>query len=376
MSIPTYIDLSESNQITQLWGYMKTFQVDIDDEPTLDTATDMSSLIKGVGEVWVKNPDHKALEGMVNSVISLLFTIPVDKVGSMVKDLCEKLEAGASVEDKASLSFKLLNILFSGYPIENPFLFEVYCSWIKVAEISKEMLQIPCALNEVALWVQYWGLTENQRQFLYRLLYDSHYNCGHYKVASEIMIELLGSFTKENAEQASDDAIKCIRQAIMDKNMFVFDDLLNLLPVKLLEGKPVHKLLTIFVTGNIQDYMKFNEENPDFIKGLDLCHESNIRKMRLLTLVDVIGSKREVNYDDIIEKLEVDEDSLEEIILDAVFSNLIKGRIDENSRKLIASQACKRSFTSNEWKELSACLACARRQLTSVCDQLNSLVSD
>ena len=38
--------------------------------------------------------------------------------------------------------------------------------------------------------------------------------------------------------------------------------------------------------------------------------------MRLLTLVDVIGSKREVNYDDIIEKLEVDEDSLEEIILD------------------------------------------------------------
>lgn len=48
-----------------------------------------------------------ALEGMVNSVISLLFTIPVDKVGSMVKDLCEKLEAGASVEDKASLSFKL-----------------------------------------------------------------------------------------------------------------------------------------------------------------------------------------------------------------------------------------------------------------------------
>lgn len=38
---------------------MKTFQVDIDDEPTLDTATDMSSLIKGVGEVWVKNPDHK-----------------------------------------------------------------------------------------------------------------------------------------------------------------------------------------------------------------------------------------------------------------------------------------------------------------------------
>ena len=28
------------------------------------------------------------------------------------------------------------------------------------------------------------------------------------------------------------------------------------------------QLLTIFVTGNIQDYMKFNEENPDFIKGL------------------------------------------------------------------------------------------------------------
>lgn len=54
------------------------------------------------------------------------------------------------------------------------------------------------------------------------------------------MIELLGTYTEDNASQARDDAHKCIVTCLADPNTFLMDHLLTLKPVKFLEGELIH----------------------------------------------------------------------------------------------------------------------------------------
>ena len=61
--------------------------------------------------------------------------------------------------------------------------------------------------------------------------------------ASRVMIELLGTYTTENASQAKEEAQRCIVASLADPNTFLMDHLLNLKPVKALEGQPIHQLL-------------------------------------------------------------------------------------------------------------------------------------
>jgi len=188
------------------------------------------------------------------------------------------------------------------------------------------------------------------------------------------MIALLELFTEETAADSKADAVKCIQRAIMNVDTFVFDDLLPLVPIKALEGELIHKLLTIFVSGNIRDYLKFHEENPAFMEENGLDDQRNRHKMRLLTLLDVIGDQRELSYDPLMEAVGIEEDDIEELVIEARQTKLIRARIDEVNRRVIVSQACQRSFGEEDWHKLAFGFKKWKDQLLKVNEQLNSLI--
>jgi translation initiation factor 3 subunit M len=59
------------------------------------------------------------------------------------------------------------------------------------------------------------------------------------------MIELLGTYTTENASQAREEAQRCIVASLADPHTFLLDHLLQLKPVKFLEGELIHDLVSI-----------------------------------------------------------------------------------------------------------------------------------
>lgn len=79
------------------------------------------------------------------------------------------------------------------------------------------------------------------------------------------MIELLSTYTEENASTARNDALKCIVSTLADPNTFLMDNLLTLKPVKYLEGEPIHNLLTIFVSEKLNGYLSYYNKNKSFI---------------------------------------------------------------------------------------------------------------
>lgn len=87
------------------------------------------------------------------------------------------------------------------------------------------------------------------------------------ELASKVMVELLGTYTDENASYAREDAIKCIVTALADPNTFLLDPLLSLKPVRFLEGELIHDLLTIFVSEKLSSYQTFYTNHKEFVQS-------------------------------------------------------------------------------------------------------------
>ena len=139
------------------------------------------------------------------------------------------------------------------------------------------------------------------------------------------MIELLGTYTSENASQAREDAIRCITSALADPNTFLLDPLLALKPVKFLEGDLIHDLLTIFVSENLESYLKFYQNHKEFVTGQGLNHEQNMQKMRLLSFMQLAETNQEIGFDVIQKELQIDEDDVEGFIIEGLFNRLLSG---------------------------------------------------
>jgi len=372
MSVPAFIDLSEADQIVQLREYLRSRDVEIKEEPKNELIEDVKEIIVGSNAIW-KDQDPKDIEGIVNSILSLLFMIPIENGEELVSLLCDQFQTGAS-SGKANLSVKLLHNLFHGYPIKTPFLYKVLSTWYKVGGEARAAANvIPKDLKKVQGWLENWGVTVEQRQTLLRSLYDLQCSSGNATEASKVMIALLEGYGEENVEQAAEDARKYIIRSLADSKTYLYDEVLSLQPVAALKGESIHQLLSIFVNGNLQDYVTFHAENEDLVASWGLSHEQNLRKMQLLTMIDLIGASHEIAFDVIEEKLSVTKENVEEFIIDALHSKLIRGKIDHFGRKLLVSQACPRVFGREQWQVLADRLSRWRNDIAKVSDKLESV---
>merc|ERR1719429_169043 len=117
--------------------------------------------------------------------------------------------------------------------------------------------------------------SNEQMQKLLRLLHEVLLSCGRSEDASQVMVELLGTYTTENASQAREEAQRCIVASLADPQTFLLDRLLQLTPVKFLERELIHDLLKIFVSERLEAYQTFYDSHRGFVDGLGLKHEDN-----------------------------------------------------------------------------------------------------
>lgn len=109
------------------------------------------------------------------------------------------------------------------------------------------------------------------------------------ELASKVMIELLGTYTDENASYAREDAIKCIVTALADPTTFLLDPLLSLKPVRFLEGELIHDLLTIFVSEKLSSYQAFYKNHKEFV------HSQGIIFLLVYILIFVLLWQKKMN---------------------------------------------------------------------------------
>ena len=86
--------------------------------------------------------------------------------------------------------------------------------------------------------------------------------------------------------------------------------------MKVLEGQNIHKLLNIFVSGHLQDYLNFYSKEQTFIETSGIQHERNLTKMRLLTFLQNAENQKELTFDSISKEMQIPTDDIESFIIE------------------------------------------------------------
>ncbi|KAL6035324.1 hypothetical protein STEG23_033062 [Scotinomys teguina] len=367
MSVPAFIDISEEDQAAELRAYLKSKGAEISEENSEGGLhVDLAQIIEAC-DVCLKE-DDKDVESVMNSVVSLLLILEPDKQEALIESLCEKLVKFREGE-RPSLRLQLLSNLFHGMDKNTPVRYTVYCSLIKVAASCGAIQYIPTELDQVRKWISDWKLTTEKKHTLLRLLYEALVDCKKSDAASKVMVELLGVIQKTMLPKL--ELMPTVYVWALGPKRLSFDHLLTLKPVKFWAS--LSNLLTIFVSAKLASYVKFYQNNKDFIDSLGLLHEQNMAKMRLLTFMGMAVENKEISFDTMQQELQIGADDVEAFVIDAVRTKMVYCKIDQTQRKVVVSHSTHRTFGKQQWQQLYDTLNAWKQNLNKVKNSLLSL---
>lgn len=317
--------------------------------------TDLDEIITSLEVIYKVEEKDADIESVLNSIVALLIQIPHNNpvCHPLISAFCAKL---VSIPQRcAPAHFRVLTNLYEGIGDNRALRYNVFVALVKVASILGQVKRLVSDVSQVKQW-NCKEITLEQSQSLFRLLHEVLLQNRESELAAQVMVELLASYTEETANQARGDAEKCIVSSLLDPNTFLLDHLLTLKPVKILEGELIHALLTIFVNEKLPAYLSFYQANQAFVQQLGLNHEQNLKKMRLLTFMQMSETQKEMNFDTIRNELQLNEDEVEGFVIDILKTRLVKAKIDQLNRKVIVTSTMHRTFGKPQWQQLKSTL--------------------
>lgn len=373
MSAPTFNDATDEEQYQDLRCYLKSLGANISEENSeAGFLADLQDVISCC-ELCLQEASEADAECTLNSIVSLLIMVPMGESEQLVHTFCEKLTKAPSPK-MAAVCLKVLQNLFAGIGEHSPLCYDVYCYLVRAAGQTDSIHMVFKDLNKLKSWLMELKVNTEKMQKLLRLLHEVLVECKQSELAAKVMIELLGTYTEDNASQARDDAHKCIVTSLGDPNTFLMDHLLALKPVRFLEGELIHDLLTIFVSEKLSSYLTFYAANKDFVNSLGLSHEQNIQKMRLLTFMQMAENKKEIPFSVIESELQLKPEEVEGFIIDVLRTKLARAKVDELQQRVLVSSTMHRTFGKPQWQQLREILTRWQHDLSLVQSQLHTVV--
>jgi len=297
----------------------------------------------------------------------------LDRGENIVLAFCEKLTKAPDTP-LAKVCLQSLWRLFNNLDAASPLRYHVYYHLVQVAKQCNQVNEVFNSVEKLKSQFAQCSVSSEQMQKLYRLLHDVLRDTNS-ELSSKVMIELLGTYTAENASVAREDAMKCIVTALADPNTFLLDPLLSLKPVRFLEGELIHDLLSVFVSEKLPAYLQFYKNHKEFVTSQGLNHEQNIRKMRLLTFMQLAESNPEMTFEQLTKELQISEDQVEPFIIEILKTKLVRARLDQANRKVHISSTMHRTFGKPQWVQLRDLLQAWKENITVVEEGLKNVSS-
>jgi len=373
MNVPVFIEIGFEEQSEELRSYFKSLGAEISLERAEDKIEDVRQIIS-VCDACFKLEADSEIEGVLNGIVSMIPGLADADKEELVLSFCEKLSK-ASGQQHGMVALKVLWSLYMCLDGDSKMKFHVYYFLVKVAGETHELTTVYKDMATVKQMFQKCPPTDEQMQKLYRLLHEMLLLNGRSDDAARVMIELLGTYTTENASQAKEDAQRCIVASLADPNTFLMDHLLILKPVKALEGQPIHQLLKIFVCEQLDSYVKFYEKNQAFVDGLGLKHQDNLRKMRLLSFMQIAENRSEIPLAELGQTLDIGDNEIEEFLIDVIKTRLVRAKISQGDGVVYVSSTMHRTFSPSDWNHLYNLLQGWKTNLNTVKDHLSTIAA-
>ncbi|KAH7042451.1 hypothetical protein BKA57DRAFT_125637 [Linnemannia elongata] len=274
------------------------------------------------------------------------------------KTVLEQILAGLISEptQKTALKFKVLSNIFNTLPANSPLRLSVFTAIVDLAVASDDMDLVLPQLQYVPSWISEWGVDAQAERALLLTLSDRLKESGNQYQSLEFLLKHLTSFngTSESAVQKA-TATRAIVESIALPEVLNFENLLKIEAIQNLKAEKVYELLSVFMSGNVQDYRGLIAKNGGLLKELGLEEEETLRKIRLLSLAS-LGSEnltRELSYQEIAKALEVEESDVELWVIDVIRAGLVEAKLNQVSKLVIISRSIYRTFGNAQWQQLS-----------------------
>lgn len=125
--------------------------------------------------------------------------------------------------------------------------------------------------------------------------------------------------------------VALVKQVLESPGVFVFGELLEMPNIEELskgEHEPYWKLLQLFAFGTYADY-KANAES------LPALTQPQLTKLRHLTIVSLAAKSKYISYEVLLKELEISNlRELEDLIIEAVYADIIHGKLDQKNKQL------------------------------------------
>lgn len=374
MNVPVFIDISLEEQAEELRAWMKSQGAEISEERSEKGLEDDLHKIIGVCDVSFKGASEAEVEGIMNGIVSMLALCSGDKTESLILSFCEKLSK-APTHEMLLVCLKVLWSLFQSLSESSSMRFHVYYYLVGIAGKTGQLSTVYKDISTTKNLFNKAPLTTDQMQKLYRLLHEVLLANRKAEDAGKVMVDLLGTYTTENASEAREEAQRCIIASLADPNTFLFDHLLNLKPVKFLEKELIHDLLKIFVFDKLESYVKFYNGHKEFVSGLGLKHEDNVRKMKLLSFMQLAENRSEISFAEIQHEIQIKEDEVEEFLIDVIKTKLVRAKIAQGDGTVYVSSTMHRTFGPGDWQQLHQLLTQWKSNIHTVKEQMQHVAS-
>lgn len=370
---PVFMDLSLEGQAQELRRYFKKLGAEITEQKSPKGIEDDLHKIIGVCDVCFKDGTPQEVDQVLNSIVSIMVSVPLERGENIILSYCDKLTKAPGTQ-LATVCLQSLWCLFNNLEDISPLRYHVYYHLVQVAKQVNLEHEVFVGVEQLKNQFTQCPPTNEQMQKLYRLLHDVLKDTNT-ELASKVMIELLGTYTSENASYAREDAMKCVVTALADPNTFLLDPLLALKPVRFLEGELIHDLLSIFVSEKLPAYLTFYKNHREFITSQKLDHEQNLKKMRLLTFMQLAENNPEMTFAELQKELQIEENQVEPFIIEVLKTKLVRARLDQANRKVHISSTMHRTFGKAQWQQLRDLLYVWKNNLLVTQESLTNVVS-
>lgn len=317
-----FMDVSLEEQAQELRRYFKSLGAEISEDKSPKGIEDDLHKIIGVCDVCFKDGDPQEIDGILNSIVSIMVSIALERGENIILAYCDKLTKAPETA-LAKVCLQSLWRLFNNLETVSPLRYHVYYHLVQVAKQVDQVNEVFVGVEQLKSQFSQCPPSNEQMQKLYRLLHEVLKDSNS-ELASKVMIELLGTYTAENASYAREDAMKCIVTALADPNTFLLDPLLSLKPVRFLEGELIHDLLSVFVSEKLPAYLQFYQNHKEFVTSQGLNHEHNMKKMRLLTFMQLAENNPEMTFEELQRELQIEENQVEPFIIEVLKTKLVR----------------------------------------------------
>ncbi|CAG9090777.1 hypothetical protein JYU34_009476 [Plutella xylostella] len=368
-----FMEISLEDQAQELRKYFKSLGAEISEEKSPKGIEDDLHKIVGVCDVCFKDGNEADIEAILNSIVSIMVSIPLERGENLILAFSQRLTKAPGPK-LGIIALQSLWRLYNNLEANSPLRYHVYYHVIELASRVSCVTEVFSGVEQLRKEFTASPPSNEQMQKLYRLLH-SVLKDNNSELAAKVMIELLGTYTDENASYAREDAIKCIVTALADPNTYLLDPLLSLKPVRFLEGELIHDLLTIFVSEKLTSYQAFYQNHKEFVHSQGLNHEQNVKKMRILSFMQMAERNPEITFDEIISELQIQDDDVEAFIIEVLKTKLVRARMDQAARTVRVSSTMHRTFERAQWQQLKTVLLAWRANVQSAHEAMKSVTA-